>query len=59
MRRYWLRKHRPAKVSVRAEPHADSPGTVRMRVTGTDVTSTVRIEPHPAEASSQLERAQP
>jgi hypothetical protein len=59
MRQRWLRKHRPTKVSVRAEPHADSPGTVRLHVTGTDVTSTVRIEPHPAEASSQLERAQP
>jgi Fibronectin type III domain len=56
VRRYRLRVRRPPKLSVRAKPHADSRGTVRLRVTGTDVTSTVRIEPHPAPASSRLER---
>ncbi len=54
--RHWLRIHRP---NVQVKPHPDSPDTVRMRVTGTDVTGTVRIEPHPAQVSSQLERAQP
>lgn len=56
VRRHRLRARRPAKPSVRAEPHADLPGTVRLRVTGTDVTSAVRIEPHPAPVSSRLER---
>ena len=56
LRRHWLRIHRP---KVQVKPHPDSPDTVRMRVTGTDVTGTVRIEPHPAQVSSQLERAQP
>lgn len=56
LRRHWLRIHLP---NVQVKPHPDSPDTVRMRVTGTDVTGTVRIEPHPAQVSSQLERAQP
>ena len=56
VRRYRLRARRPAKLGVRAEPHADSRGTMRLRVTGTEVTSTVRIEPHPAPVSSRLER---
>ena len=56
LRRHWLRIHRP---NVQVKPYPDSPDTVRMRVTGTDVTGTVRIEPHPAQVSSQLERAQP
>jgi hypothetical protein len=55
-----LRSHHLVKPRVRAEPHADSPGTVRLRATGTPVAGTVRIEPHPAqEVSSQLERVQP
>jgi hypothetical protein len=54
--RRWLRIHRP---NIQVKPHADAHGAVRMRDTGTDVTSTVRIEPHPAQVSSQLERAQP
>jgi fibronectin type III domain protein len=54
--RHWLRIHRP---NIQVKPHPDAPDTVRMRVTGTDVTGTVRIEPHPAQVSSQLERAQP
>lgn len=54
--RHWLRIHRP---KIQVKPHPDAPDTVRMRVTGTDVTGTVRIEPHPAQVSSQLERAQP
>jgi hypothetical protein len=56
VRRYRLRARRTAKLGVRAEPHADPRGTVRLRATGTDVTSTVRIEPHPAPVSSRLER---
>ena len=48
----------PAGPRVWAEPHADPPSTVRLRVTRTHVTSTVRIEPHPAQVSSHLERAQ-
>jgi hypothetical protein len=54
--RHWLRIHRP---NIQVKPHPDAHGAVRMRVTGTDVTGTVRIEPHPAQVSSQLERAQP
>jgi hypothetical protein len=54
--RHWLRIHRP---KIQVEPYPDAPDTVRMRVTGTDITGTVRIEPHPAQVSSQLERAQP
>jgi hypothetical protein len=54
--RHWLRIHRP---NIQVKPHPDAPDTVRMRVTGTDVTGTVRIEPHPAQVSSQLERAPP
>jgi len=54
-----LRSHRPAKRRVRAEPHADSPGTVRLHATRAHVTGTVRIEPHPAQVSSRLERSQP
>jgi Fibronectin type III domain len=54
--RHWLRIHRP---DIQVKPHPDAYGAVRMRVTGTDVTGTVRIEPHPAHVSSQLERAQP
>jgi len=54
--RRWLRIHRP---NIRVKPHPGAPGAVRMRRTGTDVTDTVRIEPHPAQVSSQLERAQP
>ena len=54
--RHWLRIHRP---NIQVKPHPDAHGAVGMRVTGTDVTSTVRIEPHPAQVSSQLERAQP
>ena len=56
VRRYRLRVRRPPKLSIRAKPHADSRGTVRLRVTGTDVTRTVRIEPHPSPVSSRLER---
>src|SRR5262249_61439173 len=48
----------PAGPRVWAEPHADPPSTVRLRVTRKHVTSTVRIEPHPAQVSSHLERAQ-
>jgi Fibronectin type III domain len=59
IRAHRLRTRRPARQSVRAEPHLGPPGMVHLRVTGTDVTSTVRIEPHPAEVSSHLERAQP
>jgi hypothetical protein len=54
--RRWLRIHRP---NIQVKPHPDAHGAVRMRGTGTDVTGTVRIEPHPAQVSSQLERAQP
>lgn len=54
--RRWLRVHRP---NIQVKPQSDADGAVRMRVTGTDVTGTVRIEPHPAQVSSQLERAQP
>ena len=54
--RRWLRIHRP---NIQVKPHPGAPGAVRMRGTGTDVTDTVRIEPHPAQVSSQLERAQP
>jgi large repetitive protein len=54
--RHWLRIQRP---NIQVKPHPDAHGAVRMRVTGTDVTGTVRIEPHPAQVSSQLERAQP
>ena len=54
--RHWLRIHRP---NIQVKPHPDAHGAVRMRVTGTAVTGTVRIEPHPAQVSSQLERAQP
>jgi hypothetical protein len=54
--RHWLRIHRP---NIQVKPHPAAHGAVRMRVTGTDVTGTVRIEPHPAQVSSQLERAQP
>jgi Fibronectin type III domain len=54
-----LRARGQARSRVRAESHPGPPGTVRLRVTGTDVTSAVRIEPHPAEVSSHLERAQP
>jgi hypothetical protein len=55
-RRHRMRARPPAKLRVRAEPHADSRGTVRLRVTGTDITTTVRIEPHPAPVSARLER---
>jgi hypothetical protein len=56
VRRYRRRTRRPPEPCVRAEPHADSRATMRLRTTGTDVTSTVRIEPHPAPVSSRLER---
>jgi Fibronectin type III domain len=55
-RRHRMRARPPAKLRVRAEPHADSRGPVRLRVTGTDITTTVRIEPHPAPVSARLER---
>jgi Fibronectin type III domain len=56
---HWrrVRVHWRAKPSVRA--YAGPSGTTRLHVTGTDVASTVRIEPHPAQVSSQLEGAQP
>jgi Fibronectin type III domain len=54
-----LRARPPTGLSVRAEPHPGAPGMVHLRVTGTDITSAVRIEPHPAEVSSHLEGAKP
>src|SRR5262249_33083900 len=60
--RYRPRPHPPprppAGPRVWADPPADPPSTVRLRVTRKHVTSTVRIEPHPAQVSSHLERAQ-
>jgi Fibronectin type III domain len=49
----------PPPPRVRAEPHPDPPGTVRLRITGPDVRGSVRIEPHQAHVDSRLERAQP
>ena len=60
LRRYRLRTRQPPPPPrVRAEPHPDSRGTVRLRVTGPDVRGTVRIEPHQSYVYSRLERAQP
>ena len=59
LRRHRLRTRQPPPPPrVRAEPHTDSPGTVRLRVTGPDVRGTVRIEPHQSYVYSRLERAQ-
>jgi hypothetical protein len=62
VRAHRLRTRRPAEgswLSVQAEPHPGPPGMVRLRVTGINVTSTVRFEPHPAEVSNHLESALP
>jgi Fibronectin type III domain len=60
IRAHRLRARRSAiRRGVRVEPHPGSPDLVRLRVTGTDPAITVRIEPHPADISSHLERAQP
>ena len=59
LRRRYRRPRGSPRPSVRAEPHPDSPGTVRLRVTGPDVRGTVRIEPHQSYVYSRLERAQP
>lgn len=54
--RHRLRIRRP---NIQVEPHPDAYGAVRMHFSRTDFTVTVRIEPHPAQVSSQLERVQP
>ena len=59
LRRHRLRTRYPPPPRVRAEPHPDSRGMVRLRVTGPDVRGTVRIEPHQSYVYSRLERAQP
>jgi len=62
--RRWLRRRRPETGQppppppVRAEPHPDLPGTTHLRVTGPEVSGTVRIEPHQAYVYSRMERAQ-
>jgi hypothetical protein len=58
LRRRYRRPRGSPRPSVRAEPHPDSPGTVRLRVTGPDVRGTVRIEPHQSYVYSRVERAQ-
>jgi hypothetical protein len=59
LRRHRLRTRYPPPPRVRAEPHPDSRGMVRLRVTGPDVRGTVRIEPHQSYVYSRLERGQP
>lgn len=46
----WRQNHRPALApgsSVRAVPREGPPHQLRVRVTGKQLTRTVRIEPHP------------
>ena len=57
LRRQRLQIRDRAPPRVRAEPHPDSPGTAHLRVTGPDISGTVRIEPHQAYVYSRLERA--
>jgi hypothetical protein len=52
-------RSRPARVpSVRVEPHADPPGQVAVRLTGSQPTVTVRVEPDPGASSTMIEEIQ-
>jgi hypothetical protein len=58
--RFLRRRPQPlATPSVRAVPHADPAGTVTVRDSGTDLTHTARIEPHPDAAVTTIEETRP
>jgi hypothetical protein len=59
VRRRWLRPHPPLRPSVRAEPQAGPPDLVSVHATGTDVTHTVRIEPHPGATVMTTQEVRP
>jgi hypothetical protein len=59
VRRRWLRPHPPPRPSVRAEPQAGPPDLVSVHATGTDITHTVRIEPHPGATVMTTQEVRP
>jgi hypothetical protein len=58
-RRRWLRPHPPPRPSVRAEPQVGPPDLVSVHAAGTDVTHTVRIEPHPGATEMTTQEVRP